>query len=195
MEPIERRQKPPPSGPGWVYVLTCPDFPGCCKIGGTSRTPTHRAVELVVEYGTTGAFTVVARHATADWWIVEQTAHRMLSDRRLPRSELFRCSPAEASHVIEAAAKAYARPWSPAAWLPRLLFPPPRTYPAARSAYRPWHSGRRGWRRRSPLHVVVLLVVLIALWLAARHSSSPGLLSLLPDRAAGPGASVRVIYP
>ena len=137
MQPIDRSQKPPPSGPGWVYVLTCPDFPDCCKIGGTSRTPTHRALELVIAYGTTSAFTVVARHATADWWTVEQAAHRMLSDHRLPGPKLFRCSPAEASAVIEAAAKGHARPFAPALWLRRMLFPPPPASPAARSAYRP----------------------------------------------------------
>ena len=92
--PLQRLES---KGPGWVYVLTCPDFPGCCKIGGTGRTAAHRAVELVAEYGTVEAFTVADRHAVADWLAVEQATHRMLSDRRLPRSELFRCTPAEAS--------------------------------------------------------------------------------------------------
>lgn len=191
VQPTDRTKQPPPSGPGWVYVLTCRDFPSCCKIGGTSRTPTHRALELQIAYGTTGAFTVVAQHAVADWWTVEQTAHRMLSDRRLPRSELFRCSPAEASHVIAAASRAYARPWSPAAWLRRLLFSPPPASPTARSAVRLW----RGWRRRDKLRLALLLFALIVLWFAVRQSPAPGELVPLPTGAVGGGGRVRVIYP
>lgn len=115
----------------------------------------------------------------------------MLSYRRLPRSELFRCSPAEASHVIAAASQAYARLFAPAAWLRRMLFPPPPAYPATRL----WQSGRRGRRRGGPARVRVLLLVLIVLLLAVRHASSPGALVPLRAGAAGAGERVRVIYP
>ena len=128
----------PRPAPGWVYVLSCPDFPGCCKIGGTSRTATHRAGELVGEYGTAGRFTIMDRHPVADWFAVEQAAHRMLSDRRLPRSELFEVVPAEASRVIRAAARAYERPS-----LFRRLLLPRRVLAPQRGRY------GKPWRRRS----------------------------------------------
>jgi hypothetical protein len=99
-------------------------MPGKCKIGGTSRTATHRARELVAEYGTSAPFVIARRHAVADWFAVEQAAHRMLGDRRLPRSELFDVSPREASRVIRAAAAAYSRPWIPSVWLRRLVMAP-----------------------------------------------------------------------
>lgn len=190
-----RRQKPPPSGPGWVYFLTCPDFPGCCKIGGTSRTPTHRALELVTQYRTTSGFTVEAQHAVADWWRVEQTTHRMLSDRRLPRSELFRCSPAEASSVIAAAAQAHAQPFAFPAWLRRLQLPSPPRFPAARPAFRSWPGGSRGRRRRDPLRIMLLLLGLVVLWFALRQPLSPGVLGPLHAGAVHPGGRVRVFYP
>ena len=59
-------------------------LPGCVKIGGTGRTATVRAVELAREYGTATPFEVVRRYAVADWYAVEQAAHRMLADRRRP---------------------------------------------------------------------------------------------------------------
>jgi hypothetical protein len=164
-------QRPESSGPGWVYVLICPDFPGCCKIGGTGRTATHRAAELVITYGTTSAFAVVDRHAVADWWAVEQATHRMLSDRRLPRSELFQCTPAEASRVIQAAAAAYARPWAGTAWLRRMLFLPylpPRF--AARARRTRWGYRRRG---SNDGRAVLLVVVVIAAWLVIWKPSLP----------------------
>lgn len=119
----------PRAAPGWVYVLTCPDFPHCCKIGGTSRTATHRAAELVGEYGTAARFAVVDRHPVSDWFAVEQAAHRMLSDRRLPRSELFEVAPSEASRVIRAAAAAHAHPWALSVWLRRLVTGPRSSRP------------------------------------------------------------------
>ena len=108
---------PEGSGPGWVYVLICPDFPGYRGIVGTERAATDRAVELVTECGAVESFTVVDRHAVADWFTVEQVARRMLSDRRLPRSELFQCTSVEASRVVRAAAMAYEQPWAAAIWL------------------------------------------------------------------------------
>ncbi len=137
---------PAPNGPGWVYVLTNPAMPGKCKIGGTSRTATHRARELVAEYGTSAPFVIARRHAVADWFAVEQAAHRMLGDRRLPRSELFNVSPREASRVIRAAAAAYSRPWLPSVWLRRLVMAP---------------NGRRRygppWRRRGTNWIPIML--------------------------------------
>ena len=138
--------------PGWVYVLTCPTFPGCCKIGGTGRTATHRAAELVNEYATGQPFELVARIAVSDWPAVEASAHRMLSDRRVPRSELFRVSPAEAVRVVKAAARAYERP---SLWRV-LLQPRTRQRPPAASWRRPRHDPATG----------VILVALLALALA-----------------------------
>jgi hypothetical protein len=163
-------RRPESSGPGWVYVLTCPDFPGCCKIGGTGRTATHRAAELVVEYGTTAAFTIVDRHPTADWWAIEQAAHRMLSDRRLPRSELFQCTPAEASRVIQAAALAYAKPWAPAVWLRRMALPPHPVGPPGRSRRTRWRFRRR---RSNDGRALLLVFAAIAVWLALWKPSLP----------------------
>ena len=98
--------------PGWVYVLTNPAYPGCVKIGGTGRTATHRARELLHEYGPGQPFAVAedCLFPVSDWRNVEAAAHRMLSDRRLPRSELFRCSPVQAARTIKAAARAFDRP-------------------------------------------------------------------------------------
>jgi hypothetical protein len=147
-----RRSTPPPQAiPGWVYVFTCPDFPGCCKIGGTSRTASHRAAELRGQYGTEARFQVIDRHPVADWFAVEQAVHRMLSDCRLPRSELFRVPPAEAARVIRAAAAAHARPWAVTVWLRRLVLAP-RVRPS-------WRRYRRGtnW-----LPLLMVLAVAVA---------------------------------
>lgn len=122
--------------PGWVYILTNLEHRGCCKIGGTSRTASHRARELVREYGTRQGFTVHKVFPVSDWRRVETAVHRMLSDRRLPRSELFDCSPGQAARTIKAAARAYDRP----GLFRRLLLPRPvlaRPGPA-------WRRGRRG---------------------------------------------------
>ena len=122
--------------PGWVYVLTNPAYPGCVKIGGTGRTATHRAAELVHEYGPGQPFTIAKRFPVADWPNVEAAAHRMLSDRRLPRSELFRCSTRQAGRTIKAAARAYDRP----GLFRRLVMPRP-----VLDAPRPsWRGRRRG---------------------------------------------------
>ncbi len=141
----------PPQVPGWVYVLTNPGLPGCVKIGGTSRTATHRARELVSEYGTAAPFVIARRLAVADWFAVEQAAHRMLSDRRVPRSELFEVTPREAVRVIRVAAAAYARPWGLSAWMRRLSFGPSS-------------RGRYGtpWRRRGTNWIPILVALSIA---------------------------------
>ena len=122
--------------PGWVYVLTNPAYPGCCKIGGTGRTATHRARELVNEYGPGQPFSIAKRFPVSDWPNVEAAAHRMLSDRRLPRSELFRCSTGQAARTIKAAARAYDRPG-----LFRRLFLPRPSLDRPRPA---WRRARRG---------------------------------------------------
>jgi hypothetical protein len=139
-----------PSGPGWVYVLTCADDPGVVKLGGTSRTAQHRAMELAVEYGTWHSFAVAAAYPVGDWWTVEQMAHRMLSDRRLPKSELFRCTAAEASRVIEAAASDYAKPSFSTVLLRRMMQQAAPRRPGSnwRHSYRRPISKR--WRRYAP---------------------------------------------
>ncbi len=167
----------PPTGPGWVYVLTCPDFPGCSKIGGTSRTATHRKRELVREYGTSEGFTVAGRpRPVADWFAVEQAAHRMLSDRRVPRSELFRVSPREARRVVRICAAAYARPWGLSAWLRRRMLAPSRVA-------RPWGYSRR----RRPTNWLPLLLVL-SIAAGAIVEAKPGAPAWLP------ASVVRVVY-
>ena len=114
--------------PGWVYVLTSASLPGCCKIGGTSRTATARASELLKIYGLPAPFRVVRRFAVADWFAVEQATHRMLGDRRLPRSELFEVTPREAARVIRSISQAYRNPWMPTVWLRRLMLASPSVY-------------------------------------------------------------------
>ena len=157
-----------PQEPGWVYVLTNPSLPGCVKIGGPGRPATHRARELVAEYGAAAAFQIRHRHAVADWHAVEQAAHRMLSDRRLPRSELFEVSPREASRVIRAAAAAYARPWGLSAWLRRLSI----QSPSSRRRY------GTPWRRRGTNWIPALLVLSVAV--AILSIERPALPSWLP---------------
>jgi hypothetical protein len=161
-----------PSGPGWVYVLTCLDYPACVKIGGTSRTPQHRATELVIEYDTKHAFTVVAAHPVGNWFAVEQMTHRMLSDRRLPRSELFRCRPDEASRVIKAAASDHEAPSVGKALLRRLL--EPGASQRSQFAWRPssqrhppfrWRRFRRSADERRAVRAIAAVIVLTAaLW-------------------------------
>jgi hypothetical protein len=163
------------SNPGWVYVLTNPALPRrCCKIGGTGRTATHRKAELVREYGAPAPWEIASRHVVADWLAVEQAAHRMLSDRRLPRSELFEVSPREAARVIRAAAAAYRRPWGLTAWLRRLTLPRP-----ARGSY----TAR--YRRRGSRDGLLIGGLLLAL---------AGVVWLLPDVPAWlPDSVIRTV--
>ena len=151
--------------PGWVYVLTCPTFPGCCKIGGTGRTATHRAAELVAEYESGQPFSIVERVPVSDWPAVEASAHRMLSDRRVPRSELFRCQSAEAVKVVRAAAKAHARP----SLFRRLAVAPSRV---ARS------SGYSRRRRGTNWLPVLLLLSIAAAVLSIAKPAPPSWLPL-----------------
>ncbi len=138
--------------PGWVYVLTCPAFPGCCKIGGTGRTPKHRAAELAGEYVTGQPFTVAYKSPpVSDWPAVELAAHRMLSDCRLPRSELFRCTPWQARAVVKAVSHAHRRPWL--GW----LSPSPR-----RSPRRRWNRYRRDDSGVTLVLAVLAVAVLVA---------------------------------
>ncbi len=146
-------QRPVPL-PGWVYVLTCPSFPGCCKIGGTGRTAEHRAGELVGEYASEQPFVVVHREVVSDWAAVELAAHRMLSDCRIPRSELFRCTPRQARAVVKAAARAHRRPWL--GWLP----PGPR-----RSTGRAWRHYRRDDGAITFALLVAVLLACLVVWL------------------------------
>jgi T5orf172 domain len=95
--------KPKPRNPGWVYVLTNPCLPGLVKIGQTGNTAEKRARQLMREYGVPLPFGVASRHATPDREAVELIAHRMLTDCRLPASELFRCSVPKARRTVEAA--------------------------------------------------------------------------------------------
>ena len=152
--------------PGWVYVLTCPSFPGCCKIGGTGRTATHRAGELVGEYVSGQPFAVTYRIPVSDWPAVEQAAHRMLSDCRVPRSELFRCTPRQARAVVKAAARAHRRPWL--GW----LMPSSR-----RRLGRRWNR----YRRDDSGAVLVLAVMAVAVLLAWLKPPVP---SWLPPSSA-----------
>jgi len=162
------RYNPPRSVPlpGWVYVLTCPSFPGCCKIGGTGRTATHRAGELAGEYASGQPFAVVYRVPVSDWHAVELAAHRMLSDRRLPRSELFTCTPRQARAVVKAAARAHRRPWL--GW----LMPSSR-----RGSGRRWNRYRRDDSGAALVLAVMAVAVLLA-WL------KPPVPSWLPPSSA-----------
>ena len=155
--------------PGWVYVLTCASFPGCCKIGGTGRTATHRAAELAGEYVTGQPFTVVFRVPVSDWPAVEAAAHRMLSDCRLPRSELFRCKPRQARAVVKAAARAHRRPWL--GWLRRNSRP---------NNVRPW---RRYRRSDNELGLAVLVAFLLAVLVAWQKPPVPAWLPPSSARA------------
>jgi hypothetical protein len=140
--------------PGWVYVLTCPTFPGCCKIGGTGRTAKHRAGELAGEYASGQAFALVHREVVSDWAAVELAAHRMLSDCRVPRSELFRCTPEQARAVVKAAARAHRRPWL--GW----LLPSPR-----RSTGRAWARYRRDDGAVTFVVLAAVLLACLVVWL------------------------------
>jgi hypothetical protein len=153
--------------PGWVYILTCPAFPGCCKIGGTGRTATHRAGELAGEYVTGQPFAVVYRIPVSDWPAVELAAHRMLSDCRLPRSELFRCRPRQARAVVKAAARAHRHPWL--GWL---------SPGSRRSSGRQWNQYRRGDGAITFALLAAVLLAGLVVWL------KPAAPSWLPPSSA-----------
>ena len=96
---------------------------------------------------------MVDRIEVPNWYAVEQAAHRMLSDRRVPRSELFRCTPDKAGRVIRAAAAAYARPWALTVWLRRLVLPRPKRL----------SNGWRRSRRRGSADGLIVLAVLVVI--------------------------------
>ena len=162
------RYNPPRSIPlpGWIYVLTCPGFPGCCKIGGTGRTATHRAAEPAGEYVTGQPFAIAARVPVSDWPAVQAAVHRMLSDCRVPRSELFRCTPRQAAAVVKAAARAHARPRL--GWL---------TQSHRRNPRRPWRRYRSD-DSEAALVLAVLAVAVLLAWI------KPPLPSWLPPSSA-----------
>ena len=99
-------------------------------------------------------FAVVYRVPVSDWPAVELAAHRMLSDRRVPRSELFRCTPRQARAVVKAAARAHARPWL--GWLRRQ----PR-----RSNARTWRRYRRGDDATGIALLLAMLTAVLVAWL------------------------------
>jgi hypothetical protein len=91
--------------PGWVYILTNLAMPGLVKIGLTTRDPTTRIAELTNAIGVPVPFVLAWCRAVADCGLVEETVHRMMKDRRENEGrEFFRCDPATARQVIEAAA-------------------------------------------------------------------------------------------
>ena len=101
-----------------------------------------------------------------DWPAVELAAHRMLSDCRVPRSELFRCSPRQARAVVKAAARAHRRPWL--GW----LSPSPR-----RSLGRRWNRYRRD-DSGAALVLALLAVAVLLAWI------KPPVPSWLPPSSA-----------
>ena len=90
---------------GWVYILTNPAMPGLVKIGLTTRDPSTRMAELTAATGVPVPFVLFWCRAVADCGVIEETVHRMMADRRENHGrEFFRCDPATARQVIEAAA-------------------------------------------------------------------------------------------
>ena len=149
------RYNPPRSVPlpGYVYILTCPSFPGCCKIGGTGRTARHRAGELVGEYVTGQPFTVSYQSKPVSDWPAAETG-RASHVVGLPVCRVPSCSGAARARpraVVKAVARAQARPWL--GW----LSPRPR-----RSPGRQW----RRYRRDDSGAALVLAVLAVAMLLA-----------------------------
>ena len=124
------------------------------QIGGTGRTAKHRAGELAGEYATGQPFAVVFRVPVSDWPAVEAAAHRMLSDCRVPRSELFRCTPRQARAVVKAAARAHRRPWL--GWLSRS---------PGRSPGRAWGRYRRSDGGAGSVLLLAALLAGLVIWL------------------------------
>ena len=86
---------------GWVYVIANPAMYGLVKIGFSTKDPMMRAKEL----GGTGVphpHVVMYEALIHDAWNVEQTAHKLLDDRREGK-EWFRCSVNSAIDAIRKA--------------------------------------------------------------------------------------------
>ncbi len=139
--------KPPPTTPGWVYILTNPAMPGLVKIGMTGRTPSQRIAELTRATGIPSPFELAWSAPVSDCAHVEAAVHRMLADRRVSAGrEFFRADAALARRAIEATAGSL---------LGRTARLPPASPPVRPS------TRRRRKRRRIEAIVVAVAIALI----------------------------------
>lgn len=88
--------------PGYVYVLTNPEFPSLLKIGRTTRTPEVRAQELSGHTGVPRPYIVRYSRWFPDHHAAERYVHAVFADQRVRGKEFFRADLDEVISVIEA---------------------------------------------------------------------------------------------
>lgn len=88
-------------GCGYMYILTCPNQPGICKIGSTERTPEARLREInyatgvIIDWEVYSAFSCKAPKS------IEAIVHKLLYEQRISRrKEGFAVSPEVAQKVV-----------------------------------------------------------------------------------------------
>jgi hypothetical protein len=136
--------------PGWIYVLTHPEWDkiGMVKIGRTGRDPRTRATEISSVSGLLAPCTIAWCAPVSDMAAAETAIHRMLGGKRVrKRRELFHVDAATAQQVGEAVAGSSALPGSPWASIVRRLSAPrsasSRYHRAAPRRSGSWCYGRR----------------------------------------------------
>ncbi len=166
---------------GYCYVLKNAGLPGCCKIGRTIREVGLRKAELWKEYGTLEPFVEVSRHMVSDCVAVETMVHRKLKDRRVPKSELFRCSEKEAQATIMwAAREVLGRSWLRRRW-DALILPRPKRSP-------------KSWRRaRHALSPELIALLVLALAVIGLIVWKPAIPDWLPDAAVRAGVWIEAL--
>ncbi len=80
---------------GMIYILATEHAPNICKVGVTTRSAEHRAIEISAATGAL-PFTVFAELSVVGHDICESMAHDALSEFRIGDKEIFSISPAEA---------------------------------------------------------------------------------------------------
>lgn len=86
--------------PGYVYVLTNPEFPRLLKIGRTTRTPEIRAKELSNHTGVPRPYVVRYSRWFPDHEAAERHVHAVFADKRVRGKEFFRADLDEVIAVI-----------------------------------------------------------------------------------------------
>lgn len=87
--------------PGYVYVLTNPEFPSLLKIGRTTRAPEVRAQELSSHTGVPFPYVVRYSRWFSDHQAAERYVHTVFADKRVRGKEFFRADLDEVIAVIE----------------------------------------------------------------------------------------------
>ncbi len=88
---------------GFIYILCNPSYPGCVKIGKTTRLPSYRAAQLSQSTSVPTPFTVQwSRFVDNDLSEIETTIHEELDEYRVNKKrEFFDLSVAEAIKMVD----------------------------------------------------------------------------------------------